>query len=55
MDKVQETAFRDYNAPSSQPYRLHLATVFLSIYRQPKETELHQNKNTNLEKNLQML
>jgi hypothetical protein len=24
MDKVQKNAFTDYNAPSSEPYRLHL-------------------------------
>jgi hypothetical protein len=24
MDKVQKTAFRDYNAPSSEPFRLNL-------------------------------
>jgi hypothetical protein len=23
MDKVQKTAFTDYNAPSSDPFRLH--------------------------------
>jgi hypothetical protein len=23
MDKVQKTAFTDYNAPSSEPFRLH--------------------------------
>jgi hypothetical protein len=24
MDKVQKTAFTDYNTPSSEPFRLHL-------------------------------
>jgi hypothetical protein len=24
MDKLQETAFTDYNAPSSEPFRLNL-------------------------------
>jgi hypothetical protein len=27
MDKVQKTSFTDYNAPSSEPFRLHLNDV----------------------------
>jgi hypothetical protein len=27
MDKVQKTAFTDYNAPSSEAFRLHLTSL----------------------------
>jgi hypothetical protein len=29
MDKVQKNAFTDYNASSSEPFRLHYSTFFL--------------------------
>jgi hypothetical protein len=28
MDKVQKTAFTDYNAPSSEPFRIHFYLMF---------------------------
>jgi hypothetical protein len=30
MDKIQKTAFTDYNAPLSEPFRLHLK---IKIYK----------------------
>jgi hypothetical protein len=29
MDNVQKNAITDYNAPSSEPFRLHLSNVIL--------------------------
>jgi hypothetical protein len=33
MDKVQKIAFTDYNAPSSEPFRLHSCFNFLGFLR----------------------
>jgi hypothetical protein len=29
MDNVQKNAITDYNAPSSEPFRLHLQAIYL--------------------------
>jgi hypothetical protein len=31
MDKVQKTAFTDYKAQSSEPFRLHLFMLFENV------------------------
>jgi hypothetical protein len=30
MDKVQKTTFTDYNVPSSEPFRLHDITCYVT-------------------------
>jgi hypothetical protein len=32
MDNVQKTAFTDYNAPSSETFRLHLPKYFKKFF-----------------------
>jgi hypothetical protein len=31
MDEVQETAFTEYNAPSSEPFRLHVTSEIVTM------------------------
>jgi hypothetical protein len=44
MDKVQKTAFTGYNAPSSEPFRLHLN---ISIKIKKPGSQIEKNETIN--------